>query len=63
MLINKKTLDLVKNVVQRGLLWAYTEVSLQYKGLQRERDELLTKYNALQTSLINIRAYSACKNC
>lgn len=29
------------------LLWAYTEVSMQYEDLQRKHDELLSKYNAL----------------
>ena len=29
------------------LIWAYTEVSMQYEDLQRKHDELLSKYNAL----------------
>jgi len=29
------------------LLWAYTEVSMQYEDLQREYDELLSKYYKL----------------
>ncbi len=31
----------------KELLWAYTEVSLLYEDLQREHDELLSKYYAL----------------
>ena len=43
----KRAVMMVGQEAIEELLWAYTEVSLQYQDLQREHDELLSKYNAL----------------
>jgi uncharacterized coiled-coil protein SlyX len=45
-LLNRAVMMVGQDAIKE-LLWAYTEVSLQYEDLSREHDELLSKYYTL----------------